>query len=196
MLVAATGNLGKLREFRRILPSYEIISMHQAGFSGDIEETGETFEENALIKARAVMEKTGKAAFADDSGLTVDALGGAPGIYSARYAGENATDAERTEKLLSEMKNVPEEERGAAFVSVIAYVTPEGKEKIFRGECRGRIDTVPRGENGFGYDPVFLIPEKGVSFGEMSEEEKNEISHRGRAMRLFAAWLENEKGGC
>ncbi len=194
MLVAATGNLGKLREFRRILPSYEIISMADAGFSGDIEETGTTFEENALIKARAVMERTGKAAFADDSGLTVDALGGAPGIYSARYAGEDATDAERIEKLLSEMENVPTEKRSAAFVSVIAYVTPDGEEKTFRGECRGRIDVSPRGENGFGYDPIFLIPEKGVSFGEMSEEEKNEISHRGRAMRLFAEWLENQKG--
>lgn len=192
MLVAATGNLGKLREFRRILPSYEIISMADAGFSGDIEETGTTFEENALIKARAVMEKTGKAAFADDSGLTVDALGGAPGIYSARYAGEDATDAARIEKLLSEMENVPEAARGAAFVSVIAYVSPDGEEKTFRGECRGRIDIKPRGENGFGYDPVFLIPEKGVSFGEMSEEEKNEISHRGRAMRLFADWLEKK----
>ena len=192
MLVAATGNAGKLREFRRILPSYEIISMQEAGFSGDIEETGTTFEENALIKARAVMERTGKPAFADDSGLTVEALGGAPGIYSARYAGEDATDAERIQKLLSALENVPEEKRGAAFVSVIAYVTPDGEEKTFRGECQGRIDTKPRGENGFGYDPVFLIPEKGVSFGEMSEEEKNEISHRGRALRRFADWLESK----
>lgn len=193
MLVAATGNLGKLREFRRLLPKEEIISMQEAGFSEDIEETGTTFEENALIKARAVMEKTGMAAFADDSGLTVDALCGAPGIFSARYAGENATDAERMAKLLTELEDVPEEKRGAAFVSVIAYVTPGGEERTFRGECRGRIDFEARGENGFGYDPVFLIPERGISFGEMSEKEKNEISHRGRAMRLFADWLNSQK---
>ncbi|MBE7063761.1 MAG: XTP/dITP diphosphatase [Ruminococcaceae bacterium] len=190
VIVAATGNAGKMKEFRRILPDYEILSMKEAGFSGDVEENGKTFEENALLKARTVMEATGHAAFADDSGLVVDALDGAPGIYSARYAGEGASDAQLIEKLLKEMQGIPATERGAAFVSVIAYVSPDGEEKTFRGECRGRIDFVPRGENGFGYDPVFLIPEKGKTFGELSADEKNEISHRARALALFKTYME------
>lgn len=189
-LVAATGNKGKLQEFKLLLPSFEILSMAEAGFLEEIEETGSTFEENALLKARAVMRATGRAAFADDSGLMVDALGGAPGIYSARYAGETATDAERIEKLLSELSSVPEEARTASFVSVIAYVTPDGEEKTFRGECHGRIGKAPKGEHGFGYDPVFISAESGRTFAEMTEEEKGAISHRGRAMRLFADWLE------
>ncbi len=192
MLVAATGNMGKMKEFRRILPTFEILSMQEAGFSEEIEETGKTFEENALIKARTVMKATGHAAFADDSGLTVDALHGAPGIYSARYAGEDATDAQRMEKLLEELRDVPEEERGAAFVCVIAYVSPDGEEKTFRGECKGKIDFAPRGENGFGYDPVFLIPAYGKTFGELSPEEKNKISHRARALALFKDSMEKK----
>ncbi len=190
MLVVATRNMGKMKEFRRILPTYEIITMHEAGFSDDIAETEKTFEENARIKARAVMQHTGKAAIADDSGLTVDALGGAPGVYSARYAGEDASDAQRVEKLLYELRDVPEGKRGAAFVSVIAYVTPDGEEKLFRGECRGTIDFAPKGENGFGYDPVFLVPETGKTFAEMDAEEKNAISHRGRALAKFKAYME------
>ncbi len=190
MLVAATGNMGKLKEFRRILPTFEIVSMREVGFCEEIEENGSSFEENALIKARAVMKATGKAAFADDSGLTVDALQGAPGIYSARYAGENATDQERTAKLLKEIEDVPQEKRGAAFVCVIAYVSPEGEEKVFRGECKGEMAKEPRGENGFGYDPAFLIPEFGKTFGELSADEKNRISHRARALKLFKEYLE------
>jgi len=193
MLVVATGNMGKMREFQRILPFYDIQSMHEAGFSGEIEENGETFEENALIKARAVWKATGKAAIADDSGLTVDALGGAPGIYSARYAGETASDEERVEKLLSALRDVPEEKRGAAFVSVIAYITPEGEELVFRGECQGKIDFSPKGENGFGYDPVFLVPETGKTFAEMDAEEKNKMSHRGKALALFKAYMEEKE---
>ncbi|MBQ7036027.1 MAG: XTP/dITP diphosphatase [Clostridia bacterium] len=192
MLVIATGNMGKLKEFRRILPSFSFTTMKEAGFSGDIEENGKTFEENALIKARAVCAATGKAAIADDSGLTVDALGGAPGIYSARYAGEGASDRDLYQKLLREMESVPEGERTAAFVSVIAYVTPEGEEKTFRGECSGVIAHAPHGENGFGYDPVFFVPEIGKTFGEMDAEEKNAISHRGRALALFKAYMERK----
>jgi len=190
MLVAATGNMGKMKEFQKILPSFKIVTMLEAGFSGDIEETGKTFEENALLKARTVMLATGKPTFADDSGLTVDALGGAPGIYSARYAGENATDAQRTEKLLEELRDVPKEKRGAAFVCVIAYVTPDGVEKTFRGECRGEIDFAPSGQNGFGYDPVFLIPAFGKTFGVLSSEEKNAISHRAKALELFKNYMD------
>ncbi len=190
MLVAATGNIGKMKEFRRILSSFEIISMKEAGVSAEIEETGKTFAENALIKARTVMLATGKPSFADDSGLAVDALDGAPGIYSARYAGENATDKQRIEKLLKELEDVPEDRRGASFICVIAYITPDGEEKIFKGECRGKIDIAPRGENGFGYDPVFLVPEYGKTFGELSEDVKNKISHRARALDLFKAHFE------
>ncbi len=193
MLVVATGNRGKLEEFRKILPDYEIVSMREAGFSEEIEENGTTFEENALIKARTVMEATGKTAIADDSGLMVDALGGAPGIYSARYAGENATDADLVKKLLGEMQDVPKEERGAAFVSVIAYVTPDGEEKTFRGECRGYIDFAPKGDNGFGYDPVFMVPAYGKTFAELEMEEKNVISHRGRALEIFKTYMEAKK---
>ncbi len=190
MLVVATGNMGKMKEFRKILPSYELITMREAGFTEEIIEDGASFEENALIKARAVMHATGKAAIADDSGLAVDALSGAPGIYSARYAGEDATDEKNVEKLLLAMQEIPEAARGAAFVSVIAYVTPEGEEKVFRGECRGVISFSPHGTNGFGYDPVFYIPEYGKTFGELSPEIKNEISHRSRALAKFRAYLE------
>ncbi len=190
MLVVATGNMGKMREFRKILPSYELITMREAGFTEEIVEDGTSFEENALIKARAVMHATGKTAIADDSGLAVDALSGAPGIYSARYAGEDATDEKNVEKLLLAMRDIPEAERGAAFVSVIAYVTPSGEEQVFRGECRGVISFSPEGTNGFGYDPVFYLPEYGKTFGELSADIKNEISHRSRALAKFRAYLE------
>ena len=179
-----------MKEFRKILPSYELITMREAGFLEAIEETGKTFEANALIKARAVMHATGKTAIADDSGLSVDALSGAPGIYSARYAGEEANDEKNIEKLLFEMRAVPEKERGAAFVSVIADVTPEGAEQVFRGECRGTITLSPHGTNGFGYDPVFFLPQYGKTFGELSPDIKNEISHRSRALAKFRAYLE------
>ena len=192
MLVVATGNMEKMNEFRRILPTYSFVTMKEAGFFEEIEENGETFEENALIKARAVCRATGKAAIADDSGLTVDALDGAPGIYSARYAGEGASDSDLYHKLLREMKDVPEEKRTAAFVSVIAFVTPEGEEKTFRGECKGVITYAPKGENGFGYDPVFMVPSIGKTFAEMNMEEKNAISHRGRALALFKDYMERK----
>ncbi len=192
MLVVATGNAGKMRELQKILPSFSLVSMREAGFAGDIEENGTTFEENALIKARAVWEKTGKATIADDSGLMVDALFGAPGIYSARYAGENATDTERIQKLLSELQDVPEGKRDAAFVCALAYISPDGEETVFRGECRGVITKEPCGEQGFGYDPVFYIPAYGKTFGELDAETKNSISHRFRALMLFKEYMEKK----
>lgn len=191
MLVVATGNQGKIKEFKRILPSYDFITMKEAGYDKEIEENGQSFEENALIKARTVCIATGKPAIADDSGLTVDALDGAPGIYSARYAGENATDAMLVDKLLTELSEVSKEQRMASFVCVIAYVTPEGEERTFRGECRGEISFAPKGKNGFGYDPVFLCPSTGRTFGEMSAEEKNKISHRAKALALFGDYMKN-----
>ena len=138
------------------------------------------------------MKITGLAAVADDSGLCVDYLDGAPGVYSARYAGEDATDEKNVEKLLLALRDVPAAERGAAFVSVIAYVTPEGEEQVFRGECRGIISFSPEGTNGFGYDPVFYLPEYGKTFGELSPDIKNEISHRSRALAKFRAYLERK----
>ena len=191
MIVVATGNQGKIKEFKRILPSFEFTTMKEVGYNKDIEENGQTFEENALIKARTVCIATGKTAIADDSGLTVDALDGAPGIYSARYAGEGATDTMLMDKLLAELSDVPKEQRTAAFVCVIAYVTPEGEERTFRGECRGEISFAPKGNNGFGYDPVFLYPSTGRTFGEMSAEEKNKISHRAKALTLFGEYMKN-----
>ena len=200
-LVVATGNTHKLKEIAEIFTRFEVISQKQAGFAGDVEETGKTFLENALIKARAASFALGCIALADDSGLCVNALDGAPGVYSARYAGEEANDAVNNQKLLTEMKDVPDADRGAAFVSVVACVFPEGYDVTVpeewrvtkdgrdgftvRGECRGTILREGRGCDGFGYDPLFYVSEKGCTFAELSSEEKNAISHRGVAMRAF-----------
>lgn len=190
MLVIATGNMNKMREFQRILPSFKMMSMKEAGVLEEIAETGKTFAENALIKARAVCRMTGKPAIADDSGLCVDALSGAPGIFSARYAGENATNEARIEKLLHALDGVEDEQRGAAFVCVIAYVTPDGTEEIFTGECRGIITRAPRGEGGFGYDPVFFVQTEGLTFGEMDAATKDLYSHRAKALLKLKNYLE------
>ncbi len=186
-LVAATGNRGKLREIRDLLSplGVEVLSQGEAGFAGEIVEDGATFEENALIKARAVARATGLPAIADDSGLCVDALHGAPGIYSARYAGEDATDADRIALLLRNMAEVPDGERGAHFVSALAFCTPEGEEFAVRGECHGSILRAPQGTLGFGYDPVFFDPRFQKSFGEIDPDEKNRVSHRAAAMTKF-----------
>jgi len=191
--VAATGNAGKLREFRAILGAmgFEVISAEEAGFFDDVEETGTTFRENALIKARAVCVATGIAALADDSGLEVSALGGAPGVYSARYGGDQCkTDADRVILLL---KNMAEKtDRAARFVSYIACVFPDGRELVADGECAGEIAREPRGYGGFGYDPVFFLPEFGKTMAEVSPETKNKISHRGVALENFSALLEKK----
>lgn len=192
-LVLASKNPGKLRELQAILGAMdvEVVLESQLGLDLKVEETGETFEENALLKARAVMEAAQLPAIADDSGLVVDALHGAPGVYSARYGGLSS-DAARTALLLQNLEGVAEEARTARFVSVVACCFPDGRVVSARGECEGRITFEPRGQDGFGYDPVFLYPPLGRTFAELSAAEKNEISHRGRALRIFYQRLEKE----
>ncbi len=190
-VVMASGNAGKLREIARILGDLDIEVVPQSDFGvSDADETGTTFVENALIKARHAAEATGLPAIADDSGIVVDALGGRPGVYSARYAGPAATDADNNERLLQELRGVPDEDRGAAFHCVACFVMP-GMEPpvIAEGEWRGRILDAPRGEGGFGYDPLFFVPELGCSSAELSAEEKNVRSHRGKALRELARKL-------
>lgn len=183
-LIVATNNAHKLVEFGRILAplGIEVHSQKEYCPDLDVEETGITFAANARLKAEAVYKATGLMAVADDSGLCVDALDGAPGVYSARYAGENATDAQKIEKLLDEMKDVPEEKRTARFVSAICCIGPDLLLEC-EGVCEGTIGYECRGEGGFGYDPIFYVD--GRSYSEMSGEEKDAISHRGRALRLF-----------
>ena len=191
-IIAATKNKNKLREFGEILKGFEIISQEEAGVDIDVEETGATFEENSLLKAKAIFEATGITAIADDSGLCVDALGGDPGVYSARYGGEGYDDEGRVQLLLKNMKEIPQEKRTARFVCAITMV---GKEGIItaRGECEGRIDYSPKGENGFGYDPVFFVEKYGKTMAEISSEEKNSISHRGKALEIFAQKLNKKE---
>ena len=188
--VIATNNAHKLREIRAILEndSRTFLSMEEAHIHTDPEETGATFEENALIKARAACAASGLPAMADDSGICVDALNGAPGIHSARYC--PGTDRERTEFLLKNMEAVPDGQRQGRFVSVIACVYPDGTEFTVRGECEGVILREIRGEGGFGYDPVFFSPGDGCTFAEMPQARKNEISHRARALAAMKAALE------
>ena len=187
-IIAATKNKNKLREFGEILRGFEIISQEDAGIDIDVEETGTTFEENSLLKAQAIYDATGIAAVADDSGLCVDALDGEPGIYSARYGGEGLTDPERVQILLKNMENIPEGKRTARFVSVITMVDEKGILTA-RGECEGKITDAPKGENGFGYDPVFYVEQYKKTMAEISSEEKNAISHRGKALEIFAKKL-------
>lgn len=188
--VIATNNAHKLREIRAILENdtRAFLSMEEAHIHTDPEETGTTFEENALIKARAACAASGLPAMADDSGICVDALNGAPGIHSARYC--PGTDRERTEFLLKNMENVPDGQRQGRFVSAIACVYPDGTEFTVRGECEGIILREIRGEGGFGYDPVFFSPGDGCTFAEMPQARKNEISHRARALAAMKAALE------
>ena len=184
--IIATNNNKKLIELSRILNplGIEAVSAKEMGVKlDDVEETGSTFAENAFIKANAALILTNIPAIADDSGLCVDCLDGRPGIYSARYAGENATDSDRIAKLLDEMKDVPKDKRTAHFVSAIACVFPNGDKIEVEGKCIGTIAFEPDGEGGFGYDPVFLY--NGVSFGKLSPEEKDKVSHRGNSLRLL-----------
>lgn len=190
-LIFATGNEGKMREIRAILGDVEseIRSMKEAGLALDIEEDGTTFEENARIKARAVAQalaEQGSAqacvVMADDSGLEIDYLNGEPGVYSARYLGEETPFSEKSADLLRRLKDVPDEERSARFVCAIAAVFPDGEEVVTRGIIEGRIGYELRGDNGFGYDPIFYLPEYGRTAAELTDEEKNRISHRSRAL--------------
>ena len=187
----ASGNVGKLREIEGILSDLNIALVPQSDFGlSEAEETGSTFAENALIKARHAAQATGLAAIADDSGLMVDALDGRPGIYSARYSGPDATDQSNIDRLLAELEGVPEDQRGAAFHCVVCFVTPDDNEPfIAEGEWRGRILRECRGDGGFGYDPVFLDTELGCSSAELNAEEKNARSHRGKALRKLARKL-------
>ena len=193
--VLASKNQHKLAEISKIVAQFgmELVLQSELGLDIDVDETGETFEENSMLKARAVMEASGMPAIADDSGLMVDALDGAPGVYSARYGGSHdRTDEERYRYLLSNLENVPDEKRGAKFVSVITLLYPDGRSIVARGECPGTILRAPHGENGFGYDPVFFVTSEGKSMAELSPERKNEISHRARALQVLAARLEEE----
>ena len=189
-LVLASKNEKKLREMDEILSSLgmEVISEAQAGVDVEVEETGTTFEENSLLKARAVMEASGMPAIADDSGLCVDALGGAPGVYSARYGGPELDDAGRYRLLLENLRG--QMTRTAKFVSVITCCFPNGDVICARGECPGTIAYAPQGEGGFGYDPVFFVPRLKKTFAQLSPEEKNAISHRGKALEQFKVKLE------
>ena len=185
-VILASKNQHKLTELSAILSQlgFEIALESEYGLDIDVEETGTTFEENSFLKADAVMKASGLPVLADDSGLMVDALDGAPGVYSARY-GHKASDKERTAYLLENMKDVPEGKRGAKFVCVITCLFPDGRNIVARGECPGVIARAPHGENGFGYDPVFYLPELGMTYAELPSEQKNAISHRARALQDF-----------
>lgn len=183
-LVFATGNQGKVNEFKQMLgDDYEIYSMKDLGIDVEIVEDGKTFEENAIIKAKTVMEATGEMVLADDSGFEVDYLNKEPGIYSARYMGEDTPYSEKNAELLRRCEGVPEEKREARFVCVIACAYPDGSVDTATGVIEGKLAHEQRGENGFGYDPIFFLPERGCTTGELEPEEKNAISHRGIAIR-------------
>ena len=185
-LVFATGNQGKVNEFRQMLgDDYEILSMKDIGVDIDIVEDGKTFEENAVIKAKAVMEETGEMVLADDSGFEVDYLNKEPGIYSARYLGEDTPYSIKNAEILKRCEGVPDEKRTARFVCAIAAAFPDGTMKTVRAAMEGRIGYKESGENGFGYDPIFYLPEYGCTSAELSMEEKNKIIHRGKALRAI-----------
>ena len=196
-LILASRNQKKIREVEAILathfPGIHILSLDDVGFEGDIEENGTTYEDNALIKARTAVEAGNHQypAIADDSGLSVDALDGAPGVYSARYAGGHGDDAANNALLLKNLAHLPVSERTARFVCCIALVYPDGRELTVRGETEGLIIDEARGEGGFGYDPYFYYSPFGKTFSELSAEEKNAISHRGKAIAKLAEQLKN-----
>ena len=189
-VILASQNQHKLVELSAILSQlgFEIALESEYGLHVDVDETGTTFEENSLLKAEAVMKASGMPVLADDSGLMVDALDGAPGVYSARY-GHKSSDAERIAYLLENLKDVPAERRTAKFVCVITCRWPDGRRIVARGECPGQILFAPKGTGGFGYDPVFFVPGLRKTFAQLTAEEKNAISHRGNALRAFAVEL-------
>ena len=192
-LLLGTNNQAKVREYRSLLPdiAYELVTLAEEGISIAVEEVGESLEENARLKATVIAGESRLLTLADDSGLEVDALGGEPGRFSARYAGENATDRERIEYLLQRLDGVPQENRAARFRCVIALAMPDGKVELCSGECPGFITFEPRGEHGFGYDPIFYLPEMGKTMAELPPAQKNKISHRAQAVRKAAQVLRN-----
>jgi len=187
-LILASNNAHKVEEIKSILSDYNILTLKDINFTDEIIEDGLTFEENALIKARTISKYSGKTAIADDSGLSVELLEGRPGVYSARYSKEQ-TDAKNIEKVLSELDG---KKSKAKFVSVIALVKPDGTELTFRGECHGEIISEQRGNNGFGYDPIFYVPSLEKTFAELSSDEKNSISHRKESLEKFSKFLKEE----
>ena len=191
-MIFATGNAGKMKEIREILGDLgaEILSLKEAGIQAEAEENGTTFEENAVIKAKEIMEKTGALVLADDSGLEVDALNGEPGIYSARYMGHETSYHIKNKNLIERLEGKTGEERSARFVCAIAACFPDGRVLTTRGTMEGQIGYEEKGENGFGYDPIFYLPEYQCYSGELPLEEKNKLSHRGKALRLMKEQLE------
>lgn len=192
-LLVATGNKGKLVEIREILSGIEVLGLKDVNINVDVEETGKTFSENAFIKAYEISKLSGLPVLADDSGLQVDCLNGEPGVYSARYAGENATDDDNVIKLLGKLYDIPENERHARFACAMCLIFPDGRKiESFGVSCEGYILNEKRGENGFGYDPVFYAPEYKKTFSEMSMEEKNKVSHRKAALIALSEKLKGE----
>ncbi len=196
-LLLATGNQAKLKELRSLLCDlpYELVTLPEIGIRVKVDESGSSLEENARLKATIFADKSQLLTLADDSGLEVDALGGQPGVLSARYAGENATDSERIDYLLSRLKGVPWEKRSAHFRCVIAIATPHGRVELCSGACQGIITLKPRGEQGFGYDPVFYLSELSKTMAGLPLEVKNRVSHRGKAARKAYRVLERLWGG-
>lgn len=191
-IIFATGNAGKMKEIRMILADLGIpvVSMKEAGITADIEENGTSFEENAIIKAKTIMEMTGELVMADDSGLEIDYLDGAPGIYSARFMGEDTSYDIKNRALIAKLDGVPDEKRTARFACSIACALPDGRILTSYGAMEGLIGYEIKGENGFGYDPIFYLPEYGCSSAEISPEQKNELSHRGKALRSMKEKLQ------
>jgi XTP/dITP diphosphohydrolase len=191
-LLIATGNSGKLREYRALLGDlgWELVSPRDVELSLEVDESGSDYAENAKIKAVAFARASRLVTLADDSGLEVDALGGEPGPLSARYAGPGADDSRRYSRLLERLRGVPPEKRGARFRCLIAVARPSGETELFEGTCEGVVTEAPRGETGFGYDPVFLLPERGRTLAELPLSEKNAVSHRGAAARKARPFLE------
>ena len=195
-IIFATYNEGKMKEVRMILADLglEILSLKEAGIHADIVEDGKTFEENACIKASAIQKLAGGIVLADDSGLEVDYLGGAPGIYSARYMGEDTSYAIKNQAIIDKLEKAVDDERSARFVCAIAAALPDGEMPTTRGTIEGRIGYEIIGDGGFGYDPIFYLPERGLTTAQLSAEEKNEISHRGRALRAMKTMLKEKLG--
>lgn len=190
--IIATHNPGKVKEFKEILEpiGYDVKSLAEIGFTEEIEETGHTFEENAILKAEAVAKAVNKMVIADDSGLSIDNLGGRPGVYSARYAGEQKDDQANIEKVLSELKGIEKEQRTARFRRALAVSIPGEETKTVEGHVEGYIAEEPRGEYGFGYDPIFIVKDKDKTMAELTSDEKNKISHRADALKKLSKLLE------
>lgn len=192
-IILASNNKDKVKEVKEILKGYDIISMKEAGIDVDIEENGTTFEENALIKARAIMKHTGQITMADDSGLEIDYLNKAPGVYSARFMGHDTSYDIKNKALIQKLEGVKGSDRSGRFVCAIAVCFPDGREIVKRGTMEGLIAEEIKGDNGFGYDPIVYLPEYGKTSGELAPEEKNKISHRGKALALIKEELDKSE---